>query len=93
MDTQGNRKTLTGKVVRRSGDKSIIVLVERMVMHPRVHKYVRRHKKFHVHDPQNSSLPGDQVAIQEGRPFSRTKRWVLQNLISRPVDASVGVAV
>lgn len=92
METQTARKTISGKVLRRSGDKSIVVQVERMVKHPRVQKYVRRRKNFQVHDPANTCNPGDAVVIAASRPISRTKRWVFSAMIKRSVDAA-GVAV
>lgn len=83
---------MTGTVLRRSGDKSIVVQVERMVKHPRVQKYVRRRNNFQVHDAQNTCQPGDAVEITESRPLSRTKRWAFSTMIKRSVDAG-GVAV
>lgn len=62
-------------VLRRSGDQSIIVQVERLVQHAEFKKYIRRHRNFHVHDPKNSCRVGDEVVIRECRPMSKTKRW------------------
>jgi small subunit ribosomal protein S17 len=75
--TRKNRKTRTGVVVSRSGDKSIVVLVELRKEHPRYGKIVRQHKKFHVHDEANAASVGDKVVIMETRPMSRMKRWRL----------------
>lgn len=69
------RRSKQGTVIRRSGDKSVVVRVERMVKHPVVKKYVRRHTHFHVHDPDNTCTIGDEVIIQESRPLSKMKRW------------------
>lgn len=93
METQALQKTLSGTVLKRSGDKSVVVQVERMVKHPIVKKYVRRRKKFHVHDPSNACLPGDEVSIREGRPFSRTKRWVFCTLLKRLEGNAPGAIV
>ena len=73
--TRKNRKTRTGEVIRRSGNKSIVVLVELRKEHPRYGKIVRQHKKFHVHDEANKAEVGDTVVIMETRPLSRMKRW------------------
>ncbi len=70
------RKSKRGVVLRRSGDQSIIVQVERMVQHPEFKKYIRRHRNFHVHDPKNACQVGDEVMIQECRPISKMKRWL-----------------
>lgn len=75
--SRGNRKTRSGVVVSRSGDKSIVVLVELRREHPRYGKIVRQHKKFHVHDEANVAGVGDKVVIAETRPLSRMKRWRL----------------
>lgn len=83
MKTPGTKKTKQGLVVKRSGDKSVVVRVERMVKHPIVKKYVRRHTKFHVHDPENTCVVGDEIVILESRPISKNKRWVFQQLVKR----------
>jgi len=72
-----NRRTLTGRVVSDKMEKSAVVLVERTVKHPRYHKYVKRQKKYMVHDESNACNVGDTVVIQESRPLSRRKRWVV----------------
>jgi len=69
------RKSKRGVVLRRSGSQSVIAQVERMVQHPEFKKYIRRHRKFHVHDPKDTCQVGDHVMIQECRPMSKTKRW------------------
>lgn len=92
MAAQQTGKGKVGTVIRRSGDKSIVVRVERMVQHPIVKKYVRRHRNFHVHDPKNACAVGDEIMICEGRPISKTKRWVFASLIKREA-ADAGVSV
>jgi small subunit ribosomal protein S17 len=79
VDTKkrGNRKTRSGVVVSRSGDKSIVVEVETRKPHPLYTKIVRQKKKFHAHDEDNSAKVGDRVSIIEARPMSRLKRWRL----------------
>lgn len=76
-------KMQTGVVLRRSGDKTVVVEVERMVRHPKFGKFIRRHCRYHVHDEQNQCQVGDCVSIMESRPMSRTKRWAFRTLITR----------
>lgn len=92
MAAEQTVKGKVGTVIRRSGDQSVIVRVERMVQHPRVKKYVRRQRNFHVHDPKNVCAVGDEIVIREGRPISKTKRWVFASLIKREASAT-GVEV
>ena len=72
---RGRRKTLTGNVVSDKMDKTVVVLVERIVMHTVYKKYIRRHKRYRAHDPKNECRVGDVVEIIESRPISKTKRW------------------
>jgi small subunit ribosomal protein S17 len=69
------KRILQGVVVSDKMDKTIVVKVERRVMHPVYKKFVRRSKKYHAHDEGNQFKAGDQVRIRECRPLSRTKRW------------------
>lgn len=69
------RRVLQGTVVSDRNDKTVVVRVERMVMHPLYKKYIRRSKKYAAHDPDNRFKVGDVVRIRECRPLSRTKRW------------------
>ena len=69
------RRVLQGTVVSDKNDKTVIVSVERRVMHPVYKKFVRRSKKYHAHDEGNQFKSGDTVRIRECRPLSRTKRW------------------
>ncbi len=74
---RGIRKTRRGKVVSRSGDKTIVVLVERRYQHPIYGKQLVAARKMHAHDENNEAAVGDTVEIQECRPLSRLKRWRL----------------
>ncbi len=74
---RGTRKVRTGTVVSKSGDKSIVVRVERRLPHPIYGKIVKTSKKFHAHDAENAAKVGDTVTIMETRPLSKTKRWRL----------------
>ena len=76
-DTNTVRRRLTGKVVSNKMEKSATVQVERLVKHPRYHKYMKRHKNYMVHDESNQVNTGDVVVIEESRPISRRKRWVI----------------
>lgn len=78
-------RTLTGVVVSDKNDKTIVVLVETLVKHPLLKKYVRRRKKFTAHDPNNEGGMGDVVKIVEYRPMSRNKRWHLVSVLEKAV--------
>jgi small subunit ribosomal protein S17 len=82
-----NRKgrSLVGTVVSNKSDKAIVVRVETLVKHPLFKKFVRRHKKFTAHDPNNECGMGDTVKIVEFRPLSRNKRWHLVSIIEKAV--------
>jgi len=80
MAEKSLRKTRKGKVVSKSGNKSIVVLVETRRQHPLYKKVVTFSKKFHVHDEENVAVVGDKVEIIECRPVSRLKRWRLNKV-------------
>jgi small subunit ribosomal protein S17 len=82
------RKTLLGEVVSDRMHKTITVMVERRVRHPIYERVIRRSKKYHAHDEQNQCQIGDVVRIVETRPLSRTKRWRLQEIVRRRVNAT-----
>jgi small subunit ribosomal protein S17 len=71
------KRILQGVVVSDKADKTVIVRVERRVMHPVMKKVVRKSKKYHAHDEANAFHIGDTVRIQECRPMSKTKSWVV----------------
>lgn len=71
------RRILQGTVVSDKGDKSIVVRVERRVMHPIYKKFIKRSKKFAAHDEQNLCKVGDIVRIQECAPISKRKNWIV----------------
>ena len=64
-----------GVVVSDKMEKTIVVNVERKVPHPLYKKYIKRSKRYHVHDEDNKFKVGDMVNIQECRPLSKSKRW------------------
>jgi small subunit ribosomal protein S17 len=69
------RRVLQGEVVSDKNDKTVVVRVERRVMHPLYKKFIRRSKKYAAHDEENRFKVGDVVRIIESRPLSKTKRW------------------
>jgi len=69
------KRVLQGTVVSDKGEKTIVVKVERRVMHDRLHKVIRKSKKYHAHDENNECKIGDQVRIEECRPISKLKNW------------------
>ena len=71
------KRILQGVVVSDKMDKSVVVRVERRVMHPVYKKYVKRSKNYTAHDEKNLCKVGDNVQIMESRPISKTKSWVV----------------
>ena len=71
------KRVLTGRVTSDKMDKTITVLVERRVMHPLYKKFIRRSKKYAAHDEANLCKEGDVVQIEECRPISKRKSWVV----------------
>ena len=71
------KRVLTGRVTSDKTDKTITVLVERRVMHPLYKKFIRRSKKYAAHDDANLCKEGDVVQIEECRPISKSKSWVV----------------
>jgi small subunit ribosomal protein S17 len=69
------RRVLQGTVVSDKNDKTVIVSVERRVMHPVYKKFIRRSKRYAAHDEANAHKIGDVVFIRECRPISKSKRW------------------
>jgi len=80
---RGVRKHRKGTVVKRSGDKTVVVLVETRGRHPVYGKVVIRRNKFHAHDEENSVKVGDRVKIVETRPLSKLKRWRVMEVMGR----------
>ena len=84
------RKVRRGIVIKKSGDKTISVLVERRYRHPIYGKQITLTKKYHTHDENNEAAVGDTVEIVETRPISATKRWRLSKILVsvRAVEAA-----
>jgi small subunit ribosomal protein S17 len=81
------KRILQGVVVSDACDKTVIVRVERRVMHPLYKKFVSRSKKYAAHDEENRYRAGDPVRIEESRPLSKRKHWVV---VGGPGDAAAG---
>ena len=81
-NSESNARTMVGKVVSDKMQKTIVVLVERTVKHPKYGKIMRRRTKLHAHDENQVCKIGNTVKIRESRPMSKTKSWVLVEVIS-----------
>ncbi|OLF35895.1 MULTISPECIES: 30S ribosomal protein S17 [unclassified Psychrobacter] len=81
--TATNASVLTGRVVSDKMDKSITVLIERLVRHPLYGKQLRRSTKIKAHDENNVCQQGDLVRIKETRPISKTKSWTLVDVVEK----------
>ena len=81
--TATNVSILTGRVVSDKMDKSITVLIERLVRHPLYGKQLRRSTKIKAHDENNVCQQGDLVRIKETRPISKTKSWTLVDVVDK----------
>ena len=82
MTTESVR-TLTGRVSSDKMDKTITVVIERVVRHPVYGKYLRRSTKLHAHDEHNECRTGDLVMIEPCRPLAKTKAWRLVRVLER----------
>ena len=71
------RRVLTGRVTSDKMDKTVTVLVDRRIMHPLYKKFIRRSKKYAAHDEVNVCKIGDMVRIEECRPISKRKTWMV----------------
>lgn len=83
MQERGQRKERVGIVVGNKMDKTVTVAVERLVSHPLYKKVLRRTKKYHAHDKENTCNMGDLVRIREIRPLSKTKRWTMIEIVKK----------
>lgn len=76
-------RTVVGKVISNKMDKTIVVEVERKVMHPLYGKYVRKFSRMYAHDADNACNMGDVVQIEMCRPLSKTKSWKLVQVLDQ----------
>ncbi len=78
-----SERTTIGKVVSSKMDKTIVVSVERKVKHPLYGKYIKRSSKMYAHDDENTCKAGDIVLIKQCRPLSKTKHWMLVQVLEQ----------
>lgn len=83
MAERGSRKVRKGVVTSNRMQKTVVVSVERIVMHLRYRKYLKRRTKIKAHDEKNECQIGDRVMIVECRPLSRAKRWRVSQILER----------
>ncbi|AFM27861.1 30S ribosomal protein S17 [Desulfomonile tiedjei] len=80
-DNRKQRKVRTGVVISNKMDKTVVVEISRTVLHPIYKKFVRRRKRFMVHDEDNRCRVGDEVMIVETKPLSRHKNWRVRKIL------------
>ncbi len=81
--TAKTKRTQQGTVISNGMEKSVVVLVERLVRHQLYGKYIRQRLKYMAHDPANACQVGDLVLIEECRPLSKKKRWRVRRIVKR----------
>jgi small subunit ribosomal protein S17 len=89
----GRRKHREGVVVSNKMDKTVVVVVERLVRHPQYQKYLRQRARYKAHDEQNKCQIGDRVRLVETRPLSRDKRWAVRAILSRSEALADAIAI
>ena len=80
---RAKKKIRVGTVVSDKMQKTVVVQIERLVRHPVYKRYVRRRKRFKVHDEENQCRTGDVISFMETRPLSKDKRWRFVEFIER----------
>jgi len=80
---RGYRKIREGYVVSDKMDKTVVVVVEDRIKHPRYAKIIRRTKRYKAHDGENACGVGDRVRLMESRPLSATKRWRVTAILEK----------
>jgi small subunit ribosomal protein S17 len=85
MEKKLRKRQMVGTVVSDKMDKTVVVLVERLVQHKLYKKYIKRRAKFAAHDENNASRVGDKVLITQSRPLSKTKRWRVTQIIEKAI--------
>ena len=86
-DARRRRQEKLGIVMKDAMNKTVVVEVQRLVMDPLYHKYLRRRSRFMAHDEKNACKAGDRVRILETRPLSRRKRWVVESILEKAAEA------
>ena len=82
MEAQGRKKVREGVVVSAKMNKTVTVNVERTISHPRYKKVVKRSRKYYAHNEKDDLKEGQRVRIQETRPLSKLKRWIVVDVLS-----------
>ncbi|MGA2403097.1 MAG: 30S ribosomal protein S17 [Syntrophobacteraceae bacterium] len=80
---KSTRKTWVGRVMSNKMDKTVVVMVERLIQDTKYRKFVRRRNTFKAHDAQNACSVGDRVLIEESRPISKDKRWLVVQILEK----------
>jgi len=83
VESKAFKRTIVGKVVSDKMDKTVVVSVVRQVRHKLYKKYIKVSKKFKAHDANNECRMGDVVRIVECRPLSKSKTWMLEEIVER----------
>jgi small subunit ribosomal protein S17 len=83
---RGFRRKMVGTITSDKMDKTVTVEVLRRMMVAKYKKYIRTRRRYKAHDEKNEFHVGDRVEIQEARPLSRTKRWVVTRLVAASAD-------
>jgi small subunit ribosomal protein S17 len=83
MNNESCARSLVGKVVSDKMNKTVVVSVERKVVHPKYGKIIKKTSKLHAHDEKNQCVTGDLVKISESRPISKTKSWTLVEVLEK----------
>jgi len=85
MKERGMKRQVVGTVLSNKMDKSVVVLVERLVKHKLYQKYIRRRTKYAAHDEKNTCQIGDKVLITESKPISKTKKWRVSKVLQKAI--------
>jgi small subunit ribosomal protein S17 len=79
-------RTVQGRVTSNKMDKTVTIIIERLVKHALYGKYIRRSTKLHAHDADNACKEGDIVRVVECRPLSKTKNWRVVEIVARAAE-------
>ena len=85
-EKQAHKRVIQGKVVSKAGDKSVVILVERKVVHAKYRKIVKRFKKYTIHDEHHNAKVGDVISAIECKPISKTKAFKFKEIITAGVE-------
>lgn len=86
MEKTAKKRVIRGRVVSKAGDKSVVILVERKVVHSKYRKIVKRFKKYTIHDEEQKTKIGDVVSAIECKPISKTKAFAFKDIITAGVE-------